>query len=173
MIQLHRMDEVHIVDSPLGHIRITYSNKGIKAVKFTKDLDRSSTVNNPNNADLQLAIKWFDAYFKDPNVTKSMEFPNLDMEAHNNKEFMCKVWKVLKDQVGPGQTISYGELAKLCGSPKAARAVGQAMRSNPFTIFVPCHRVISGTGKMGNYSSGVDKKEWLLKHEGRDFTNAT
>jgi methylated-DNA-[protein]-cysteine S-methyltransferase len=102
-----------------------------------------------------------------------MKFPTLDMEAHNGKEFMCKVWNVLKDRVGPGQTVSYGELAKLCGNPKAARAVGQAMRSNPFTIVVPCHRVINASGGMGNYSSGVDKKQWLLKHEGRDFSTST
>ncbi len=170
---MEKEDEVHILDSPLGHIRITYSNKGINGVKFAKDLEKSSAVNNPNNENLQHAIKWFEAYFKDPNETKSMKFPTLDMEAHNGKEFMCKVWDVLKDRIGPGQTVSYGELAKLCGNPKAARAVGQAMRSNPFTIVVPCHRVINASGGMGNYSSGVDKKQWLLKHEGRDFSTST
>jgi methylated-DNA-[protein]-cysteine S-methyltransferase len=167
------MEEVHIVDSPLGHIRITYNNKGITGVKFTKDPDKTSSVNNPNNENLQLVVRWFEAYFKDPNETKSMQFPTLDMEAHNGKAFMCKVWNVLKDRIGPGQTISYGELAKLCGSPKAARAVGQAMKTNPFTIFVPCHRVINASGEMGNYSGGVDKKQWLLKHEGKDFSTAT
>lgn len=161
--------EEYIFDSPLGQLRITYSNKGITGVKFAKDLERASTAYDRNNQNLQVATKWFEAYFRDPSETQLMKFPVLDMEVHKDKEFMCKVWNVLKDRIPPGQTISYGALAKLCGSPKAARAVGQAMRSNPFTIFVPCHRVINASGKMGNYSSGVDKKQWLLKHEGNTF----
>lgn len=163
------MEEEYIVDSQLGPVRITYNCNGITRVKFTKDAVKTSTKNNPENKNLQTAIKWFEAYFKNAHETRSMDFPSLDMEAHSGKKFMCTVWNVLKDQVGPGETISYGELAKVCGSPNAARAVGQAMRNNPFSIIVPCHRVINANGKMGNYSGGVEKKEWLLKHEGRDF----
>ena len=163
-------EKIHIVESPLGCIRITYNSKGIIRVKFAKEVDKISAINDPNNRNLQNAIEWFEAYFRDPKETKSMKCPTLDIEAHRGKEFMCKVWEVLQKRVGPGETVSYGELAKLCGSPKAARAVGQAMRSNPFTILVPCHRVINASGEMGNYSSGVDKKQWLLKHEGKDFS---
>lgn len=159
----------HFVDSPLGCIRITYNSKGIKSVKFAKEVDKNSALNDTNNENLQNAIEWFEAYFRDPKETQSMKCPSLDMDAHRGKEFMCKVWNVLRERIGPGETISYGELAKLCGNPQAARAVGQAMRTNPFTIFVPCHRVINASGEIGNYSSGTDKKQWLLKHEGKDF----
>ena len=71
-----------------------------------------------------------------------------------------------------GDTLSYKELAKLSGNPKAARAVGHAMKSHSLPILVPCHRVVRAgpkgkDGCMGNYSGGegVETKEWLQKHE--------
>jgi methylated-DNA-[protein]-cysteine S-methyltransferase len=51
------------------------------------------------------------------------------------------------------------------GKPKAARAVGQAVGANPIPIIIPCHRVIAADGSLGGYSSGLDRKRWLLKHE--------
>lgn len=66
-----------------------------------------------------------------------------------------------------GKTVSYGELAKLSGSERASQAVGSAMRNNPVSLVVPCHRVILSSGKAGNYAGGKmnDTKVWLLKHE--------
>lgn len=164
------MEAKHLIQSPIGWIKIIYTDKGIKSVKFTDEENetlehRAST----ENIHLQLAIKWFETYLKDPAKTKSLKYPNLDMETYGSKVFMCKVWNVLMEKVGPGQTISYGELAKLCHNPGSARAVGQAMRRNPYTILVPCHRVINSGGSMGNYSGGIHKKQWLLKHEGKEF----
>ena len=52
------------------------------------------------------------------------------------------------------------------GNPKASRAVGQANAVNPLPLMIPCHRVISANGALGGYSSGLDRKRWLLKHEG-------
>ncbi|EPY84877.1 methylated-DNA--protein-cysteine methyltransferase-like protein [Camelus ferus] len=75
------------------------------------------------------------------------------------------LWKLLK-AVKFGETVSYQQLAALAGKPKAARAVGGAMRSNPVAILVPCHRVVCSSGAMGNYSGGMAVKEWLLAHEG-------
>jgi methylated-DNA-[protein]-cysteine S-methyltransferase len=65
-----------------------------------------------------------------------------------------------------GQTFRYGELAALVGRPRAARAVGGAMRRNPIPILIPCHRVLPSTGRLGNYTGGVEKKAWLLDREG-------
>lgn len=65
----------------------------------------------------------------------------------------------------PGQTLSYGELAREVGRPNAARAVGGAMRRNPIPILVPCHRVVTSTGAIGHYTGGVEKKVWLLERE--------
>jgi methylated-DNA-[protein]-cysteine S-methyltransferase len=67
--------------------------------------------------------------------------------------------------VPPAATVSYGALAEMAGFPRAARAVGNAMASNPIPIVVPCHRVIRADGSLGNYGSDPAWKEWLLKHE--------
>ena len=65
-----------------------------------------------------------------------------------------------------GSVVSYGELAKLAGSPRAARAVGEAMRRNPLPLVIPCHRVIAAGGRIGGFSPGVEAKRVLLAHEG-------
>jgi methylated-DNA-[protein]-cysteine S-methyltransferase len=65
-----------------------------------------------------------------------------------------------------GETASYGEVAERAGYAKAARAVGNVMRSNPFPILIPCHRVIRGDGSAGGYGGGEHIKVWLLRHEG-------
>lgn len=69
-------------------------------------------------------------------------------------------------RVPSGSWVSYGELAQLSGRAGAARAVGGAMRRNPFPLMVPCHRVLPSTGRVGNYSGGGPSvKTWLLAHE--------
>jgi methylated-DNA-[protein]-cysteine S-methyltransferase len=78
--------------------------------------------------------------------------------------FQQQVWKALQ-AIPYGTTISYGELAHRIGQPKSSRAVGLANGRNPIAIMVPCHRVISATGKLTGYSGGLEKKEWLLRHE--------
>ncbi|TSC99965.1 MAG: methylated-DNA-[protein]-cysteine S-methyltransferase [Candidatus Peregrinibacteria bacterium Greene1014_49] len=70
-----------------------------------------------------------------------------------------------------GQTVTYGQLAKEIGHPGAARAVGTAVGDNPLAIIVPCHRVLPATGGIGEYASGSDRKEWLLKHEGVEMSS--
>jgi methylated-DNA-[protein]-cysteine S-methyltransferase len=69
-------------------------------------------------------------------------------------------------EVPRGQTVSYGELAARSGNPKAARAVGSACARNPIPIVVPCHRVLPGTGRLGNYGGGPERKRVLLELEG-------
>ena len=82
--------------------------------------------------------------------------------------FFQKVWHTLEKEVGFGRVVNYGELAEMCDNPHTQQAVGQAMKKNPFSIIVPCHRVILSSGKTGNYSGGKknNMKEWLLRHEG-------
>lgn len=85
--------------------------------------------------------------------------------ASSGTEFQRSVWAALR-QIPSGETISYGELARRIGNPKAVRAVGLANGANPIGIVVPCHRVIGSDGGLGGYGGGVERKEWLLKHEG-------
>ena len=79
--------------------------------------------------------------------------------------FQRDVFTALRE-VPHGETITYGELARLAGHPGKTRAVGSAMRYNPIPIFVPCHRVISASGELGGWSGPEGWKEWLLELEG-------
>ena len=82
--------------------------------------------------------------------------------------FQRRVWAALRE-IPAGQTWSYGHLAKRVGEPGAARAVGLANGSNPISVVVPCHRVIGASGALTGYAGGIERKRWLLKHEGAAF----
>jgi len=78
--------------------------------------------------------------------------------------FQRTVWRALRD-IPCGTTVSYGELARRIGSPKAVRAVGLANGANPISLVVPCHRVIGANGSLTGYGAGIERKRWLLAHE--------
>jgi methylated-DNA-[protein]-cysteine S-methyltransferase len=79
--------------------------------------------------------------------------------------FQRSVWKALR-KIKCGSTISYAELARRIGKPKAVRAVGLANGQNPVSVVVPCHRVIGSNGSLTGYGGGLPRKKWLLEHEG-------
>jgi methylated-DNA-[protein]-cysteine S-methyltransferase len=78
--------------------------------------------------------------------------------------FQREVWQALR-LIPCGTTLSYGELARKIGRPKAVRAVGLANGANAIGIVVPCHRVVGSTGALTGYGSGLPRKQWLLAHE--------
>ncbi len=80
-------------------------------------------------------------------------------------DFQRGVWAALR-AIPAGTTTGYGALAAKLGKPGAARAVGLANGSNPIGIVVPCHRVIGASGALTGYAGGVERKRWLLEHEG-------
>jgi methylated-DNA-[protein]-cysteine S-methyltransferase len=80
-------------------------------------------------------------------------------------EFQRRVWRGLR-RIPVGAAVSYGELARAIGSPAAVRAVGGANHDNPVPVVIPCHRVIGVDGTLTGYGGGLDKKRWLLAHEG-------
>jgi methylated-DNA-[protein]-cysteine S-methyltransferase len=86
------------------------------------------------------------------------------VEAHGTP-FQQLVWAELR-RIPLGSTLTYGELAARLGKPGASRAVGLANGQNPIAIVVPCHRVIGAGGKLTGYGGGLDRKRWLLRHEG-------
>jgi methylated-DNA-[protein]-cysteine S-methyltransferase len=86
--------------------------------------------------------------------------------------FQRDVWAALR-QIAPGTTLSYGALAKKIGRPKAMRAVGLANGANPIAIVVPCHRVIGSDTSLTGYGGGMERKRWLLNHEGALFKGST
>jgi len=79
--------------------------------------------------------------------------------------FQCEVWAALR-AIPAGQTLSYGALAQAIGRPAAIRAVGHANGANPLSVVVPCHRLIGASGSLTGYGGGLERKRWLLAHEG-------
>ena len=102
-----------------------------------------------------------DAYFKGwIDVLADMKV------ATGGTPFQREVWRALR-AIPAGTTISYGKLAANLGDPGASRAVGAANGANPIAIIVPCHRVIGVNGALTGYAGGLQRKQWLLDHEGR------
>jgi methylated-DNA-[protein]-cysteine S-methyltransferase len=90
--------------------------------------------------------------------------------ATSGTSFQREVWAALR-RIQPGTTLSYGALARGLGRPKSVRAVGLANGANPVAIVVPCHRVIGADASLTGYGGGIDRKRWLLTHEGAAFGN--
>lgn len=79
--------------------------------------------------------------------------------------FHARVWRALAD-VPPGMTISYGEMARRAGEPGAAQAAGVALNRNPIPLVLACHRVVGADGALVGFGGGLERKGWLLRHEG-------
>jgi methylated-DNA-[protein]-cysteine S-methyltransferase len=79
--------------------------------------------------------------------------------------FQRQVWNALP-KIRAGSTMSYGALAAKLGSPRAMRAVGHANGANPISVVLPCHRLIGANGSLVKYGGGLERKRWLLRHEG-------
>lgn len=105
-----------------------------------------------------MAISALDRYFSGEKIC--FEFQLL----FAGTDFQREVWNALLD-IPYGATVSYGELARKIGRPKAVRAVANANGANPISIFVPCHRVIGSDGSLTGYGGGLDVKEYLLRLE--------
>ena len=128
--------------------------------KYTK----ASVVKSTSKV-IETASDWLDAYFEG-----SKEAPDFDL-LFLGTDFQKRVWQLLLE-IPYGETITYGELAQKAGTPKAARAIGVAIGDNPFSIIVPCHRVIGKDKSLTGYGGGFDVKKYLLAHElGTDIEN--
>jgi methylated-DNA-[protein]-cysteine S-methyltransferase len=86
-------------------------------------------------------------------------------------EFQREVWRALRE-IPCGETTTYGKLAERIGRPAAVRAVGMANGANPIGVVVPCHRVIGANGSLTGYGGGMERKRWLLEHEGVSIDNS-
>lgn len=133
---------------------------GLVDQNFTFIAKDSLSKNNPAQALLIDAIKQLEEYANG----KRQAF-DLPLDVSLGTEFQQRVWRALQD-IGHGKTISYATLAKNVDNPKGFRAVANANGKNPFSIIIPCHRVIASDGKLGGYTGGLDKKEYLLALEG-------
>jgi len=96
---------------------------------------------------------------------KTVTWPKLPIDFDALPRFHQKVLKELM-RVPAGQVVSYKGLGELCGSPSAARAVGQVMACNRWPLIFPCHRVLRSDRNLGGFGPGLDMKRWLLELEG-------
>lgn len=150
--------------TPLGSISLAATTTGIVAIEFG-DADFSTVakkmrleLSDTTTPLLDNCIKQLNEYFDGIRQEFSLPLHLI------GTDFQQKVWKTLQS-IPYGTTISYKEEATRLGDVKAVRAVAQANGANHIPIIIPCHRVINSNGTIGGYSSGVDKKTFLLKLE--------
>ena len=118
---------------------------------------------------LKLTRNWLDSYFAGENPETGL----LPL-APEGSDFRRIVWKLLCE-IPYGQVVTYGEIAKRAAtvmgkSRMAAQAAGGAVGHNPISIIIPCHRVVGANGSLTGYGGGIEKKIWLLNHEGVDLS---
>ena len=133
---------------------------GLVDQDFTFISQKSLSKSEPAEVLLIEALEQLTAYFK--GERQAFDLP-LDISL--GTDFQQRVWQQLQ-KIPHGETISYATLAQRVGNPKGYRAVANANGRNPFSIIIPCHRVIASDGKLGGYTGGLDKKEYLLALEG-------
>ncbi len=144
-------------DSPVGWLEIRSVDEEITGLDY-----RESPGEAAGDSDvLKQCTEELREYFEGGRTTFDVPL-NL---SYKGTEFQRKVWNALRE-IPYGRTISYKELAVMCGGANYSRAVANANGKNPISIIVPCHRVISSDGTLGGYTGGLDRKSRLLTIEG-------
>jgi methylated-DNA-[protein]-cysteine S-methyltransferase len=149
----------------VGELLLTGSETALTAVYFPtsrhgpppRDLDGSAS------EVVERARRQLEEYFAGARTTFDLPLEPV------GSPFELRVWEALR-AIPYGTTVSYGELARRLGDPRGSRAVGAANGRNPIPIIVPCHRVIGAHGELTGYGGGLDRKRWLLEHEGALLT---
>ncbi len=153
-----------VMKSPVGDITLIADNVSLREIYWPNQKPDRVKFPNLENKDggrvLKLAVKQLESYFSG----KRKEF-NLPLKPVGT-EFQKEVWEALRS-ISYGETVSYGDIARRIGRPKAVRAVGAAIGKNPLSIMIPCHRVIGASGKLTGFAGGLSTKEFLLNLESR------
>ena len=157
------------LDTPIGPLLIAGDQEAVRHIEFPKngkarrpEPEWAESARGPVGE----AVRQLREYFGG----RRTEF-DLPM-APEGTQFQRTVWRHLRD-IPYGETISYSELARRTGNPKASRAVGAANGANPIPIVIPCHRVIGANGKLTGFGGGLPIKEKLLALESRQLTLLT
>ena len=160
------------VDTPMGPMMVAATDEGLVRVALTADdpmVEELAAQISPRVMEvpgkLDAVRRQLDEYFDGKRTTFSLQ---IDWQL--SRGFRQMVLKTLFSQVHFGEVVTYGELAERVGHPKASRAVGSAMATNPVPIVVPCHRVLRSGGSIGHYGGGVEMKRRLLTMEGALLT---
>lgn len=149
--------------SPVGEIMLTSDGSALTGLYWGQPAGGPSraprALGTRSDMPFEEAIAQLRAYFA--GERQSFDLPL----AGEGTAFQKAVWTVLAS-IPFGETRSYAEIAVHIGKPGAARAVGLANGKNPISIIVPCHRVIGASGALTGYGGGLERKRWLLQHEG-------
>lgn len=139
-----------IYNSPIGPITVQMEQDFVTEMDF-------GAAQSPG-PEYPIVRQWLDAYFAGQAPAPLPTQPK-------GTAFQKRVWAIL-EQIPYGQSMTYGQIAKLLGGSMSAQAVGQAVGKNPIAIMIPCHRVLGAGGRLTGYASGLDKKRFLLDLEG-------
>jgi len=156
------MEYTGIYSSPLGPLYLTAGEYGLTGLTFSAPDNRPRRDDHPAFSPV---TKWLGAYFQGiPLPIESLPLSPV------GTEFQMQVWECLR-RIPWGQTTTYGDIAREVARMRgkeimSAQAVGQAVGANPVPIIVPCHRCVGAGGKLTGYGGGLEKKIWLLCHEG-------
>lgn len=148
-----RKSKYHLL-TPLGTVLIEGNGNGVEKISVLHEAPQELILDQ----ELLEAAQQLESYFN--GTLKEFNFPILPQ----GTEFQQRVWKALLN-IPFGKTMSYLELSKQLGNPKAIRAVASANGKNPLWIVIPCHRVIGSDGSLTGYAGGIWRKKWLLAHE--------
>lgn len=158
------MEAVHesTVASPVGRIRFSFAEDGtLVGVKLRA---RNAVGERGKRPVAAPGPKALSAWVASKLAGEDAPFPG-PWDVPGATPFTSKVYRVVA-RIPSGRTMSYAEVAKKAGSPKASRAVGNAMARNPLPLLVPCHRVLGAAG-LGGFTGGLDLKQSLLACEAR------
>jgi methylated-DNA-[protein]-cysteine S-methyltransferase len=153
----------HIVDSPVGRLRLAANEDSLVAVSWEEVTARHSNPDIGTGASLHPVLMDASRQLEEYFAGTRRKF---ELKLHfGGTEFQCKVWNALLT-IPYGETRAYGQIAAQIGHPAAIRAVGAANGQNPIPIVAPCHRVIGSTGKLVGFGGGLPRKAQLLTLEG-------
>ena len=154
--------------SPIGELSLVADDHYLLGIWFQgqKHFERGLSVCNlvevKSHPILNQIASYLDAYFKGQN----QDLSRLPL-APVGSDFEKRVWNYLRG-IPFGQTVTYGQIAKDL-QVASAQAIGGAVGRNPWSILVPCHRVLGAGGRLTGYAWGLEKKAWLLRHEGASY----
>jgi methylated-DNA-[protein]-cysteine S-methyltransferase len=156
------------IDSPVGKLTVAARGRGVCLVHFGAATPRLratlaswypgaaiAPAKDPGGA-VDVLRRYFDGDLQ--------SLDEIEVDLHGTP-FQRSVWTALRS-VRAGTTLSYAQLAGRVGAPAAVRAVGAANGANPVAVILPCHRIIGSNGSLTGYGGGLERKRWLLDHEG-------
>ncbi len=160
-------------NSPIGQILLAAKNEALVGLwienqKYFFSSIKDEEIKQENCPVLEQVKKWLNLYF----TGEKPEISELKL-APVGSEFRQLVWEFLCN-IPYGEVVSYGKIAKIIAEKygrkhMSPQAIGGAVGHNAISIIIPCHRVVGSNGNLTGYAGGIDKKIWLLKHEGVDI----